>query len=105
VSILIEIIMPVFSLAILGFTSAKVGWFEESGIKGLSSFVFNFAIPVMLFRTIATTELPDDIPWNFLVSYYLSALVLFAVGIAAGMHWSRPPLQRWCYPPVCLSLA
>lgn len=76
--------MPIFGLSILGFTAAKLGWFEASGIKGLSSFVFNFAIPVMLFRTIATTELPDDIPWDFLISYYLSAFLLFAVGVALG---------------------
>jgi predicted permease len=51
VNILIDIIIPVFGLALLGFTAAKLGWFEASGIRGLSSIVFNFAIPVMLFRT------------------------------------------------------
>jgi predicted permease len=82
--ILIEIIMPVFGLAILGFTAVKLGWFEQSGINGLSSFVFNFAIPVMLFRTVATAELPDVIPWNFLSAYYFGALSLFAVAIFSG---------------------
>jgi len=91
-NILIDIIMPVFGLAILGYLAARLGWFEESGIKGLSSFVFNFAIPVMLFRTIATAQLPDSIPWDYLLSYYLSALLLFAIGILLGtrvFHQSR----------------
>jgi|TARA_Y100000310_G_scaffold301127_1_gene337313 hypothetical protein len=82
--ILIEIIMPVFGLVILGYLAARMGWFEESGIKGLSSFVFNFAIPVMLFRTLATTALPQEMPWRFLGSYYLSGIALFVAAMLLG---------------------
>jgi len=82
--ILVEIIMPVFGLVMLGYVAARLGWFEEDGIRGLSSFVFNFAIPVMLFRSIANTTLPAEIPWLFLTSYYFSAFLLFAVAMLLG---------------------
>ena len=91
--ILFEIITPVFGLVILGYVAARLGWFEEAGIKGLSSFVFNFAIPVMLFRSIATATLPEEIPWQFLISYYLSALAIFAAVVVLGRTVFRQQAQ------------
>ena len=82
--ILVDIITPVFGLVVMGYVAARLRWFEEAGIKGLSGFVFNFAIPVMLFRTIATTTLPQEMPWQFLASYYVSGLFLFAFAMLLG---------------------
>jgi malonate transporter len=83
VEILVDIVFPVFGLALLGFFATRMGWFDQAGARGLSGFVFNFAIPVMLFRTISQATLPDQIPWTFFISYYLSAGILF--GLAAFM--------------------
>ncbi len=91
--ILVEIIMPVFGLVMLGYVAARLGWFEQAGIRGLSSFVFNFAIPVMLFRAIATTTLPAEMPWQFLTSYYLSAFCVFAGAMVVGRMVFRQQVQ------------
>ena len=76
--------MPVFGLVLLGFGAGKFRMFDADAIRGLSLFVFNFAIPVMMFRTIATIELPPSINWGFLLSYYLGAAAVFLAAMAAG---------------------
>lgn len=88
---LADIVFPVFGLALLGFFATRMGWFDASAARGLSSFVFNFAIPVMLFRTISQATLPAQIPWTFFISYYLSAGILFVLaGLIAKLMFRYP---------------
>jgi len=68
--IILEIIVPVFGIVGIGYAAARLGWFRSDANKGLSAFVFDFAIPAMLFRTMATTALPDHIEWGYLLSYF-----------------------------------
>jgi len=83
-TILLEVIAPVFAVLILGALSVKGRVLDEGAVKGLVLFVFNFAIPALLFRSLAQTELPLDIEWGFLLSYYGGAFSVFAVGMALG---------------------
>jgi predicted permease len=54
-------------------------------------FVFNAAIPVMLFYRIATLDLPELIQWEFLLAYYGSAFAAYAAGMAvARIRFGRP---------------
>jgi len=57
------IILPVFGTLGLGYAAARFGVFDEAANRGLSLFVFNFALPLMLFRAIARADLPDALPW------------------------------------------
>ena len=79
-----DIVLPVFGLVILGYIAGRVGWIKEAAIEGLSTFVFTFAIPVMLFRSIATAQLPDRMPWHFLLAYYGSTLLLYVLTVGIG---------------------
>lgn len=83
-SLAADIILPVFGLVVLGYIAGKAGWIRLNAIEGLSTFVFTFAIPVLLFRSIALAELPNDIPYSFLLAYYGTTLILFAATLAAG---------------------
>lgn len=83
-TLVVDIILPVFGLVILGFIAGKAGWITTAAIEGLSTFVFTFAIPVMLFRSIALADLPADMPWTFLLGYYGATVMLFAVTLALG---------------------
>jgi hypothetical protein len=82
--IVLDIVMPVFGLVLLGFGAARFRMFDTDAIRGLSLFVFNFAVPVMMFRSIATIELPPAINWGFLLSYYLGAATVFLIAMLAG---------------------
>jgi malonate transporter len=68
--IIVDIILPVFGIVLIGYVAARAGFFPEAAGKGLAYFVFNFAIPPLLFRSMVTQTLPDPIEWSFLASYF-----------------------------------
>lgn len=78
--IILEIIVPVFGIVGIGYAAARVGWFRQEATKGLSAFVFDFAIPAMLFRTMAKTALPAQIEWGYLISYFGGGYGAWIVG-------------------------
>ena len=82
--IIFGIILPVFGTLGLGYAAARFGAFDEAANRGLSLFVFNFALPLMLFRAIAQAELPDAMPWGYLLSYYIGAFGVYALAMAGG---------------------
>ncbi len=75
-----------------GATFTRV--FDAAASQGLASFVFYFAIPVMLFRNMAGAALPDQIPWGYLLSYYLGAAGVFAAGMVAARMAFRGAYER-----------
>ena len=82
--IIFGIILPVFGTLGLGYAAARHGAFDEAANRGLSLFVFNFALPLMLFRAIAQADLPDAMPWGYLLSYYLGAFGVYALAMIGG---------------------
>lgn len=87
-TVLLNVIAPVFGILGVGFLAARVRILEAEGVRGLVLFVFNFAIPVLLFRSMATMELPDEVAWAFLGAFYTGALAMYGAGMA---------LARWVY--------
>ncbi|MEM7443712.1 MAG: AEC family transporter [Pseudomonadota bacterium] len=86
----IDIILPVFGVVIIGFVAAKFRWFDQSAARGLSLFVFNFAVPLLLFQSLASTPLPSDIEWGFLISYYAGAFLVFGLSmLVSGQGFGR----------------
>ena len=81
---LLEIILPIFLVVFIGFAVARAGMFDKKATEVLSRFVFNITLPLLLFHSLATVSLPEQIEWEFLLSYYLIALVLFAAGALTG---------------------
>ena len=67
---------------------------EEPGVKGLVLFVFNFALPLLLFRSLATTQLPEDIQWSFIFSFYGGSFACYGLGMAMGRFLFRRPLDH-----------
>ncbi len=81
---IIEIIFPVFAIALLGYLLAFRGGFGTRAIAGISRYVFTVALPVMLFDAMANIELPDQPDWAFLLSYYLVVILLFLISMLIG---------------------
>lgn len=87
--IVLNIILPVFGVLLLGYGAAWADLFDAAANRGLSLFAFNFAIPLLLFRSMAHADLPDAMPWGFLASYYIGAFIVFGLGMAVGWLFSR----------------
>ena len=77
----IDVIIPIFGLLMIGYVTAMLGWFDQTAIRGLTRFVFDFAVPMLLLRTLSTINLPEDIPWDYLASYYLGTLTVLFSGL------------------------
>lgn len=82
--VIVGIILPVFGTLGLGYGAARFRVFDDAANRGLSLFVFNFALPLLLFRAIAQTKLPDALPWGYLLSYYLGAFGVFCMAMLVG---------------------
>ncbi len=88
---LIELVAPVFGLVALGFLAVRASVLDTGGVRGLVAFVFNFALPVLLFRSMAGMEIPERIPWSVLLAFYVPALTTYALGMGlARWGFARP---------------
>ena len=91
----IEIILPLFCILLIGYTTASFGWFDQTAVRGLTRYVFDFAVPMLLLRTIATKSLPEVIPWDYLAAYYLGTLTVLFTGIfITWVFWKRTFSER-----------
>ncbi len=90
-SVLLRVVAPVFGVAALGFLAARLRVMKPLGVEGMVGFVFNFAIPALLLRSMAGLDIPAHIPWAFLVAFYTGSLTVWALGTAAGrLAFDRP---------------
>ncbi|WP_193181274.1 AEC family transporter [Nisaea sediminum] len=87
--ILIDIVLPVFGTVFIAYGAARLGWFPEAAVDSLSKFVFNFAIPPMLFHTMARQTLPDPIEWEFLISFFGAGYAVWLLGMLISLWWFR----------------
>ena len=87
--ILIDIILPVFGTVFIAYLVTRFGLFPQSAVDGLSKFVFNFAIPPMMFHTMARQTLPDPIEWEFLISFFGAGYVIWFLGMLISLWWFR----------------
>lgn len=88
------VIAPVFLLVLAGYLSAFTGVLQVRDVEGLSRFVFNITLPVLLFHSLATITLPEQIDWLFLFAYYLVVLVIYGLGMWLSRRWFAAPAQE-----------
>jgi len=86
----LEVSAPVFGLGFLGYFAVRFNWFSTAHADGLARFVYHFAVPLLLFRTLAGAAPDGDIPWRLVLAYYAPVAVFYA----AGMLVSRGVFKR-----------
>ena len=69
---------------LLGYVASRRFGFDEGATRGLSLFVFNFAIPIMLVRTMGRVALPADPEWGLIIAYFVSTFAIFGLGALAA---------------------
>jgi predicted permease len=82
--IVVDIILPVFGILVAAYIVARAGLFGVQSASALSNFVFDFALPVALFRTLSATAMPEHFAWGLIFSYYGGVCVVFASAMAVG---------------------
>jgi malonate transporter and related proteins len=71
------IVLPIFLVIGLGFAASAARVLGERTADGLSDYVFVVAIPILLFRTLATAPLPDVQPWAYWLAYFAALSVVW----------------------------
>ncbi|TGD64088.1 AEC family transporter [Tabrizicola sp. WMC-M-20] len=89
---LLDVILPVFMVIGFGYAAARFGRFSDSAVDGLMRFAQNFAVPCLLFRSIATLDLSGAYNTGLLVSFYVGAFTGFALCFAGARWLFRRPL-------------
>jgi predicted permease len=72
-------ILPVFGLIALGYLSAKSNFIAASAGRGLSQYVFNLALPALLFRSIVVIEPQAAPPWELWLAYFGALALLWII--------------------------
>lgn len=71
---------PLFVLVFLGYALGRWGGWGKEASKALSAFVFNVAMPALLFRQMATFGDLSGVDARLLIAFFGGCGVVFAVG-------------------------
>lgn len=85
-STLFTIILPVFLVVGFGYLVSWRDWMSVSAIDGLMRFAQNFAVPTLLFASIARLDVGHEFRAALLLPFYIGAFLSFAAGWA-GARW------------------
>ncbi len=86
-------VLPVFAVIALGYGAARRRLISPEGARGIDAYVFWFAIPALLFRTMLELDLDGVAPWRLLACYYAGALVIWGCAGALAATWLRGQAQ------------
>ena len=78
-TVVLTSILPIFSLIVIGYLAGRFAYVSETTSAGLADFTFKLAIPALLFRTIATADLPDVSPFAVWASYFAAVFTVWAI--------------------------
>ncbi|MGH6943411.1 MAG: AEC family transporter, partial [Geminicoccaceae bacterium] len=73
-------VVPLFAVIFLGYFCGRSGIIGEPAVKGLTTFVFYFALPPLLFRMMARSELGEVSGWAFIGAYLSTEILMFLSG-------------------------
>ena len=74
------IVVPVFGLIGLGFAAAWTRLLNQATGEALADFVFTVAIPVLIFRVVATADFSGGAPWLLWLDYYIGFTIAWILG-------------------------
>ncbi len=101
-STLFDVVLPVFLVLGFGYVAAWRGLFSESAVDGVMRFAQNFAVPVLLFQSIAKLDLSAEFNVPMLFSFYGGAFAAFGLGVLGARWMGRAPEDAVAIGFVCL---
>lgn len=94
ISPVFEVMAPVLGLGLIGFIATRTGFFLATHREGLAKYVFDFAVPMLLFSAVVQFEPPKESAITLFSTYYLSLTIVFISGMAlAWLLLNRSPVE------------
>ena len=75
------VLAPVFVLGLIGYSATRFRFFTSSHRDGLSKYVFDFAVPILLFSTVVELDPPVISATALFASYYIPLSAVFVLGL------------------------
>ncbi len=91
IAVFLDAVLPIFAVVAVGFAFGRGGLFDFSAALALNRFVFYLALPVLLFRLIATAPF-ERFEWFLILAFLLAEFALYGTGYLIarfGFHRSR----------------
>jgi malonate transporter and related proteins len=79
---------PIFLLIGLGFAAVRFRLYPGAGLPALGNFVVRFALPAMLFKSLAERSIAEVMNPRYLAAYAVGSLLVFGAGLAWA-RWAR----------------
>ncbi|NBN65482.1 AEC family transporter [Pannonibacter tanglangensis] len=76
----LTIVLPVFLLVGIGYATARTGILSQAVGEALGQFVYVIAIPVLIFKTLATVSSDTDAPWAMWAAYFGGVALAWTAG-------------------------
>ena len=78
-SAVVDVALPVFAIMLAGFLAGRSRILGEASSEALNAFVYWFALPPVLFLSLATVPLADVFNWPFIWTFMIgmAAVALF----------------------------
>jgi malonate transporter and related proteins len=90
-SALLDVILPVFLVIGFGYAAVRAKLLAEPAVDGLMRFAQNFAVPCLLFRSIAHLDLSVAYDVGLMTSFYAGAFAgFFACFLGTMLIFRRP---------------
>jgi predicted permease len=95
---ILTITLPIFVVILAGYLSAWRGLIDGPGIRGLTGFVFYFALPLTLFHIFATAPVAEGFNGTFVLVYFAVGLIVHLTGLFVakwlfGCTWPEQAIQ------------
>ncbi|MDQ0298035.1 putative permease [Salibacterium salarium] len=78
---IIDVIIPIFSIILCGLIAGKFELIRESGVKALNFYVYYFALPALLFFSLAGATKQEITSISFIMVNVLSLILCFVLAI------------------------
>ena len=91
---LLNLILPFFSIILLGFVIGKWKRFPEAGLQWMNFFIIYVALPPLFFRLISDKPVAELINWPFIFIVMLSTYTTFAIAFAYGMWTTKGDIPQ-----------
>ncbi|WP_029005070.1 AEC family transporter [Azorhizobium doebereinerae] len=78
------IVLPVFGIVGLGYGASKTRLISDTASDGLAEYVFSLAVPILIFKTLSESKLPDAQPWGYWIAYFTGAFAVFFIASLAA---------------------
>lgn len=73
-------------MIVLGYVLTRARIFDAGAGKGITLFVFNVAIPALLFKTVATMDSQQAAPWLLWITFFGGLAVTWALAAVVARH-------------------